>query len=314
VRDYSKVAPQFWTGRTGKAIRAAGRDVQVVALYLVTAPSANMLGLYYLPLPTLCHEVGISQQGAAKALRSLFEGGFARYDEATEVVFVPEMAKFQIGPTLTPKDNRWKAIVKELDSFKSCRFIKEFYDRYGAAYHLPGMEFPKLLASPSEGASEPLRSQEQEQEQEQERTHGESADSPPADPRPVGPNGHGPGESAWPSPGALVELWNASVPDGHPRVSMLSDARRKKAKNYLRQFPERNFWERAFAEVGQSAFLRGLKNGPGHEGFKGTFDWFLAKGQDGTENLVKVVEGRYRDATGGAGNGGAPGPSRHLLR
>src|SRR5437899_9218726 len=75
VREYAKVAPQFWTGETGKRIRALGRDAQVVALYLVSSPSSTMLGFYYLPIPTLCHEIGISRQGALKALRSLSEAG-----------------------------------------------------------------------------------------------------------------------------------------------------------------------------------------------------------------------------------------------
>ena len=97
MREYAKVAPQFWTGTTGKRLRGMGRDVQVVALYLVTCPSANMLGLYYLPLPTLCHEIGMKPEGALKALRRVSEGGFATYDTASEHVWVKEMARFQIG-------------------------------------------------------------------------------------------------------------------------------------------------------------------------------------------------------------------------
>jgi hypothetical protein len=50
MRDYAKVAPTFWNGETGKKIRELGRDAQVVALYLITCPSSNWIGLYYLPL------------------------------------------------------------------------------------------------------------------------------------------------------------------------------------------------------------------------------------------------------------------------
>jgi len=50
MRDFAKVCGQFWIGETGRKLRAAGRDAQTVALYLITCPSANMLGLYYLPL------------------------------------------------------------------------------------------------------------------------------------------------------------------------------------------------------------------------------------------------------------------------
>ena len=44
ARDYAIVTPQFWTGTTGREIRARGRDAQLVALYLMTSPHANMLG------------------------------------------------------------------------------------------------------------------------------------------------------------------------------------------------------------------------------------------------------------------------------
>lgn len=97
MRDYAKVAPQFWTGTTGRALRAEGRDCQLLALYLITSPHATMIGLYYMPLPLLCHETGLSREGASKALRSLGALGFAHYDPERELVWVPEMARFQLG-------------------------------------------------------------------------------------------------------------------------------------------------------------------------------------------------------------------------
>jgi hypothetical protein len=93
----------------------------------------------------------------------------------------------------------------------------------------------------------------------------------------------------------LVELYNRFVPDGHPRVTRLSPARRDKARKYLALFPDQKFWIRAMSEIRLSPFLRGLRNGPGHGTFKADFDWLLARGKDGTENVVKVAEGRYRE-------------------
>ena len=171
MRDYSKVSPQFWIGTTGRKIREAGRDAQVVAMYLITGPSANMIGLYYLSLPTLCHEIGSPLEGARKALRRVVEAEFALYDEPSETVFVPEMAKFQIGRTLTRTDNRWKAVVKELSSAKPVQFAKHFHDKYRICYNLPEMTFGDssegVYASPSEAPPEPLRSQNQNQNQNQ---------------------------------------------------------------------------------------------------------------------------------------------------
>jgi hypothetical protein len=174
MRDYSKVSPLFWTGDTGRALRKSGRDAQVVALYLLTGPNANMIGLYELPLPLLAHHTGMTFEGASKGLRRASEGGFCHYDEASETVWIPEMARFQIGETIAVKDNRHKAIVKEWLTYKKSPYFLAFHARYATCFDLPD-------ASPFEGASKglskPLRSQEQEQEQEQEQKQEQKKDS-----------------------------------------------------------------------------------------------------------------------------------------
>lgn len=178
MRDYSKVSPRFWTGDTGRQIRTLGPEAQVIAFYLFTCPSANMLGLYYLALPTLCHETGSSLEGALKALRSLENIGFAYYDQESEHVYLPNMAREQIGESLKEKDNRAIAVRRELESLRKTPFFNDFVTRYRDAYHLQDIQLNKPLASPSEAPSKglqrifkevatPLRSQEQEQEHEQ---------------------------------------------------------------------------------------------------------------------------------------------------
>lgn len=164
MRDYGKIAPTFWTGQTGKSIREMGRDAQVLALYLLTCPSANMIGLYYLPLPTLMHEVGMTEEGALKALRSLSEVGFARFEGVFEHIFVPEMAAHQIGEPLDKKDNRVKGVIREWLSMRKSPFFKDFHERYHESFHLPS----DVL---DQAPCKPLRSQEQEQEQEQEQNN-----------------------------------------------------------------------------------------------------------------------------------------------
>lgn len=167
MRDYAQVIPRFWTGDTGKQIRLSGRDVQVLALYLMTCPSSNMIGLYYLPLPTLCHETGMDVEGASKALRRVKEINFAVYSDSEEVVFVPEMARYQIGEKLEPKDNRIKGVAREVIQYRKSIFFNDFMRRYEKPFHLKGI-VEKMLKE--EAPSKPLRSQEQEQEQEQDIT------------------------------------------------------------------------------------------------------------------------------------------------
>jgi hypothetical protein len=168
MRSYSQVAPQFWIGETGRRIRGDA-DAQRVALYLITCPSANMIGLYYLSIPTLCHEVGISKEGASKALQSLAGLDFCHYDPLEEMVFIPQMAFFQLGEKIKPKDNRHKHLVGEIEKYRKCSFYNRFMKIYGRRYCLPKLdgetekpEAPLKALQRVEGS----HGEEQEQEQE----------------------------------------------------------------------------------------------------------------------------------------------------
>jgi hypothetical protein len=68
MRDYGKISPQFWVGKTGKAIKAGGPESVVVAMYLMSSPHSNMIGMYYLPMMYQAHETGLGIEGASKGL------------------------------------------------------------------------------------------------------------------------------------------------------------------------------------------------------------------------------------------------------
>lgn len=163
MRDYAKVAPKFWTGQTCKDVRGRGSEGALVALYLMTSPMSNMLGLFCQPMLYMAHETALGLEGASKGLRACIDAGFCRYDEATETVFVLEMASYQIAPSLKASDNRCAGIQRDYDSLPDNPFLGDFFDRYQRAFHLTNRRDWK-------GASKPLPSQEQEQEQEQEKS------------------------------------------------------------------------------------------------------------------------------------------------
>lgn len=162
MREYAKISPRFWIGQTGKAIRRLGPETQVLALYLLSSPHANMIGLYHLPLPYIVADTGIPFEGACKALRSLEEIGFCTFDRDAEVIWVIEMACYQIGEALKPTDLQAKGVDREYKSVPPCQQLQGFWLKYKDSYHLKeGRAF--------EAPSKPLRSQEQEQEQEIEK-------------------------------------------------------------------------------------------------------------------------------------------------
>jgi len=153
--NYASVHSSFWTGETGKIIRQYGPECQVLALYLMSNRHRNALGLYYIPKVLISHETGISFEGTSKGLRSLFEGGFSVFDGHSEVVWVYEMARYQLGDSLSPKDNRVKWINTKFHDIPNNPFLREFLKKYGASYHIKNCRKDKPLGSPFEVPSKP---------------------------------------------------------------------------------------------------------------------------------------------------------------
>lgn len=164
MRDYGKISPKFWMGKTGRAIKAQGSEAVLVALYLMTSPHADMLGVYYLPAIYIAHDTGLVPDAAKKGLKGCIEAGFCDYDSVLELVWVRKMALFQIADRLHSKDNRVKAVEKAFLELPDCAHLRGFYEFYKGRFHLP--EHPSFAKL---GPGEPLASQEQEQEQDQEQ-------------------------------------------------------------------------------------------------------------------------------------------------
>lgn len=165
-------------------------------MYLMTAPMAEMTGVFYCPIATIlndvgapCEELHIESEGSSewlarvredpskghqrgvegvkRALEALKELDFCFYDFESEFVFVKEMARCQIAEKLKPSDNQVKGIRKLVENMPKpmrARFIERYNKDFSLGFDEGIEEKP---ASPLEAPSEPLRSQEQEQEQEQ---------------------------------------------------------------------------------------------------------------------------------------------------
>lgn len=164
MRDYGKISPKFWMSGTGKEVRRRGMEATIVAVYLMSSPHSNMLGLYFQPIMYMAYETGLGMEGASKGLQECMEAGFCKYDEESEMVWVLEMAKYQIASELKASDKRCAGIQKDYDALPDNPFLGEFFDRYEVPFNLK-------TRRQSEGAYQapckPHRSQEQEQEQEQ---------------------------------------------------------------------------------------------------------------------------------------------------
>jgi hypothetical protein len=157
MNTYAKIEPTFWIGETGRNLRQAGPEAQVVALYLLTNPHTNPLGLYYCPVMFIAHETGLGMEGASKGLRGAIEGGFCTYDKATEMAWVYEMARYQIADSLKEGDKRTTWIQKEYYGLPENPFLKPFFDKYQQAFHMQSMRSSsKPHGSPFEAPSKPI--------------------------------------------------------------------------------------------------------------------------------------------------------------
>jgi hypothetical protein len=152
MRDYAKVSPKFWTGLTGKSLRKHP-EAQIVAFYLMTCPTSEMTGVFVCPLIYIAHETGLGEEGALKGLARLYEVDFCTFDEASETIFVHEMAKYQIGEELKVNDNQVKSVRKAFSAMKG--IIRErFFERYEASFHLSDESPCKAPSKPRAGTSE----------------------------------------------------------------------------------------------------------------------------------------------------------------
>ncbi|MBV8247437.1 MAG: hypothetical protein JO200_03210 [Comamonas sp.] len=316
MRDYAKVAPKMWHGKTMKALRKHPEGL-VVAMYLMTSPSSNMLGLFAQPVLYMAHETGLGEEGARKGLQYCIEAGYCSYDEESEFVWVHEMASYQVAPELKATDLRCKGIQKDYESLPDNPFLLEFFERYATAFHLTKA---RGIEGACEGPCKPHRSQEQEQEQELNKepngsvgsADGKGAEKLSSDEKQSdGDSAEGKGEAdgAKGLPrcnfDAVVGLYHEILPE-LPRVRIPTDKRRKdvrKVWNWVLTSKKSDGMPRAttgdeamtwlrgyFHRARENDFLmgRGYRSAE-HAGWKCDFDFLLT--ERGMKHVIEKTQG-----------------------
>ncbi|ARM14187.1 MULTISPECIES: hypothetical protein [Rhizobium] len=169
MRKFASIPPRIWQADL-KAVRGK-LEALAVHYHLTTSGHANMLGLYYVPITYIAHEIGGSPEGASKGLLDLIEAKICSYDFERELVWVHEMAADQIAPQLSPKDKRVKGIADQLAMLPMCLITLGFYKRYRLPFHLYDErnleEFELSMPDDAEAPSKALRSKEKEKDLEE---------------------------------------------------------------------------------------------------------------------------------------------------
>lgn len=137
MRKFVMVSPTFWVGQTGRELRKAGTEAQLLALYMLSNPLANYTGLYRLPIIYIANDTGISIEKVRETLIAVEKTGFARYDEASEYVWIVEGARHQLGEELKEKDLKVKYVNKEFAAIsKDCPFLAAYFAKYSTTLRL----------------------------------------------------------------------------------------------------------------------------------------------------------------------------------
>lgn len=283
MREYGKVSPTFWTGTTGRELRAAGVESVVVGFYLMTSPASNMLGIYYQPMLYMAHETGLGLEGASKGLHGCIDSGFCKYDPASETVWVVEMAAWQIAEELKASDKRCLGIQRDYEALPANPFLGEFFDRYSGCFHLSkrrGIEAPSKALPSKEQAKAKAKEQEKEQEQEISPTaQGTPAASPGQLALAVDNTKLGVAVSQDDRVVDLVlNLYHELLPScrkvavKNPKLRKKILAAHKLAGKTIRELklnvPGAVFWEAFFGECQEDEWLRGDRPNPNNPAWK----------------------------------------------
>jgi hypothetical protein len=133
VSYYGVIFPEFWTGHTGRLLRAqGGKEAQVLALYLTTNRHANMIGFYSLLADDVRHETGLTGKAIARGFAITAATEFATFDAGSSVVWVRQMARFRLGlragAKLAADDNRVAACNRLYHGLPANPFLGDFFD------------------------------------------------------------------------------------------------------------------------------------------------------------------------------------------
>lgn len=294
--DYRKVQTSIWND---EHFPFMSDDGKLVLLHVMTSFYSNAMGLYKCSIGALADEMRWDVERYRVAFQEAVDAGFVAYDEAMHVIYLPQFLRD--NPPANPNvlrgwakkwlevpKSRWKEtflweLEARLPEFGSRDDLPAKGDGFLVAFEQAWRHHCTPVGDGAQPAPVPPPAKHRPQPQAQPALLQLVPDPP------------GVAEEAWGTPEALMALYNAVIPAGHRRCIVLTDARRARARKYLRQFPERAFWQQAYGAIAGSPFLLGQCNDKGHENFLGDFDFFLRKGKDGIENCAKAQEGKYRE-------------------
>lgn len=144
-RSYAKIFTGKWRSRSFRTLRGNPWAI-VLQDYLMSCPASEMSGVFYMPKYLIEGELGIPPDELENAIKILEEADFCRfYDD--EYVFVFNMARYQIADALSPDDNRWKSLMRDIEEMPD-NIRREFIIRYNDDFNL-GYQIIRKASEPT---------------------------------------------------------------------------------------------------------------------------------------------------------------------
>lgn len=118
---YRVIYLDIWNNpKTKKILKGKNKDILLVYIYIISAPTSNVSGLYSLPIYEIAGRFAIAYEKVEEILMSLQnEYEWIKYDYDNEVVLVPNMFKRSIP---NPSVFNYKGVASILIEIKSPLF------------------------------------------------------------------------------------------------------------------------------------------------------------------------------------------------
>ncbi len=276
MRQYGKIESFFWQNPKTQRLSDRGK---ILLLYLFSCPHGNSIGLFVLRRGYIMEDLGWQPESVTAAVAEIVDAGFVERDESTGLTRICGW----FDHNTLENDNVAQRAVKTFHSLPHVDVIVSNYiNELNTLPNVSGnrhiITFLNAITTASEdpsGNSFHILNQNLNQNQNQNLSQtGQATVSPThADVKNV------------------VELWNEKAKESNlPKVDKLTDGRRRAVLARWRDALGFEGFAALFERVAASSFLRGERNGSGHENFRADFDWVLKEA-----NFVKIREGRYDD-------------------
>jgi hypothetical protein len=280
---YRSIDTALWSD---PKVRSMSSEGKLLFIYLITNSHAHLSGIYYLPLVTVAHELGIEETKIRYQVDTLSNKKLVMFDDDFEIFWVVNMLFYQgRGSKIMT------SVSKQLESLHDCPLIERFLNHYK---HLRIKAVAKKLSKP-DTKSIPHPKLDgvglQEQEQEQDKDKKKEPLTPLVSELELEPSDDAPAKASATAPkdSGLLDLerefvanWNRASGIVPIRSAMLTDKRR----NAFRARVSEPGWLEAVPEALDKFPLK-ITVGRA-EGWKPDADWFLKP-----DSVTKILEGKY---------------------